>query len=130
MWTAGSLTLSPLEKMLPQPLPRDADGPAFAEPWQAQAFALALVLSQRGVFTWPEWTEALAAEIRLNPHLDDGCHYYDLWLSALEKLVARKHLVDNIELDERTSAWRQAALATPHGQPVELPKRRETGERL
>src|SRR5258708_34925744 len=38
---------------LPQ-LPRDAGGPVFAEPWQAQSFALAVKLSVHGHFTWKE----------------------------------------------------------------------------
>jgi len=45
-------------------LPRDKDGPVFAEPWQATAFALAVGLSMRGCFTWNEWAEALAKELK------------------------------------------------------------------
>lgn len=41
-------------------IPRDEDGPVFAEPWQAQAFALAVKLSEDGYFTWKEWAAALA----------------------------------------------------------------------
>ena len=44
-------------------IPRDREGPVFAEPWEAQAFALAVRLHERGCFTWREWTDALAAEI-------------------------------------------------------------------
>ena len=44
------------------PLPRDEEGPVFTEPWQAQAFALAVKLSEQGHFTWKEWATALAAE--------------------------------------------------------------------
>ena len=51
----------------------------FAEPWQAQAFALAVTLSGQGHFTWKEWAGALAgelpaAEARGEP--DDGSWYY------------------------------------------------------
>ena len=47
------------------PIPRAADGaPVFREPWEAQAFAMTLALHARGLFTWPEWAAALAAEIR------------------------------------------------------------------
>src|SRR5262245_51657742 len=79
------------------PLPRDAYGPVFAEPWQAQAFAMAVALHQRGVFTWPEWAAALAAEIaraRAGGDLDDGSRYYEHWLSALERLATAKGAVD------------------------------------
>ncbi|MGZ5837395.1 MAG: nitrile hydratase accessory protein, partial [Xanthobacteraceae bacterium] len=45
-------------------IPRDAEGPVFREPWEAQAFALALSLQQRGVFTWSEWAQRLGEEIK------------------------------------------------------------------
>jgi nitrile hydratase accessory protein len=110
---------------LPQ-LPRDGGGPVFAEPWQAQAFALAVKLSEQGHFTWREWADALAAELaaaaaRGEP--DDGSRYYDHWLAALEHLVESKGLLDRAALVERKDAWADAYRHTPHGKPVELPAR-------
>ncbi len=107
-------------------LPRDDAGPVFGAPWEAQAFALTLSLHARGVFTWREWADALAAELaaavaRGEP--DDGTHYYEHWLAALEKLVAGKKLVPGNELERRVDEWDAAARATPHGKPVELPRR-------
>ena len=32
----------------------------FAEPWQAEAFALAVALHEKGLFSWSEWAEALS----------------------------------------------------------------------
>ena len=103
--------------------PRDGDGPVFAEPWEAQAFALALKLHEAGHFTWREWTEALSAEIKAaqargDPDLGDT--YYRHWLAALERLAAEKGLVPAGDLSRRKAAWRQAFLDTPHGQPVVL----------
>jgi nitrile hydratase accessory protein len=99
-------------------LPRDADGPVFAEPWQAQAFALAVRLSEAGFFSWREWADELAAVLR-DAH-DDGSHYYDHWLIALERLCLAKCLTDAPALASRTSAWAEAYRRTPHGRPVEL----------
>jgi nitrile hydratase accessory protein len=104
-------------------LPRDEGGPVFAEPWQAQAFALAVKLSEQGYFTWKEWAATLAAELaaaadRGEP--DDGLHYYDHWLAALERLVQSKGLLDQAALVERKDAWADAYRHTPHGKPVEL----------
>jgi nitrile hydratase accessory protein len=101
--------------------PRDAADPVFAEPWQAQAFALAVTLAEAGRFTWPEWSAALAAELATSGEPDDGSHYYDHWLAALERLAAAKGLVDEGSLAARKAAWEAAFRATPHGQPVELP---------
>jgi nitrile hydratase accessory protein len=100
-------------------LPRDAEGPVFAEPWQAQAFALTLKLHEAGAFIWTEWAEALSAELARDP-ADDGSRYYEHWVAALEGLVARHNLAGISELDARKTAWKNAYLRTPHGKPVEL----------
>ena len=105
-------------------LPRNAAGPTFAEPWQAQAFALTLALHERGVFTWPEWAEALSAEIARAQAAGDpdlGDTYYDHWLGALEKLVAAKNVVPDADLRRRQDAWEKAARETRHGDPILLP---------
>ncbi len=108
-------------------LPRDDDGPVFREPWEAQAFAMAVRLHERGHFTWKEWTERLAAEIaaaRERGEVDDGTRYYHYWLAALERLVVDKGLILGDELERRRQEWDEAARRTPHGQPIELPGRR------
>jgi len=106
-----------------QNLPRDEHGPVFAEPWQAQAFALAVRLSAQGHFTWKEWADALAAELAAavdRDEADDGTEYYYHWVAALEKLVAAKGLAGEPELYERKEAWADAYRHTPHGHPVQL----------
>jgi nitrile hydratase accessory protein len=84
----------------------------FAEPWEAQAFALAVTLSERGLFTWSEWTEAVAAAP------EEG--YYERWLATLERLVAERGLADAATLERYRGAWARAAERTPHGTPIEL----------
>jgi nitrile hydratase accessory protein len=104
-------------------LPRDEGGPVFAEPWQAQAFALAVRLSAQGHFTWGEWAAALVDELKAAANrgeLDDGSRYYHHWLAALERLVTEKHLTDPAAMLERKEAWAEAYRHTPHGKPVEL----------
>ena len=107
---------------LPQ-IPRDAEGPVFREPWEAQAFAMAVQLHERGIFSWVEWADALAAEIKAAQAAGDpdtGDTYYQHWLAALEKLVAAKAVTSSSELATRRDQWDRAARATPHGQPIEL----------
>jgi nitrile hydratase accessory protein len=104
-------------------LPKDDGGPVFSEPWQAQAFALAVKLSEQGHFTWKEWATALADELKAaadRGEPDDGSRYYEHWLAALERLVARKGLTDPASLLRRKEAWADAYRHTPHGHPVEL----------
>ena len=104
-------------------LPRDEAGPVFAEPWQAQAFALAVRLSAQGYFTWKEWAAALAEELKSAAEAgapDDGTRYYEHWLAALERLVTAKRLLNRDDLLTRKEAWADAYRHTPHGKPVEL----------
>ena len=104
-------------------IPRDADGPVFREPWEAQAFAIALALHARGLFTWSEWAATLADEIKRAQAAGDpdtGETYYRHWLNTLERLVSEKGASDEATLARYRAAWDRAAARTPHGQPIEL----------
>ncbi len=99
-----------------------AEGPVFGEPWEAHAFALTLMLHERGLFDWPEWTAILASEIeraRAAGDPDTGETYHH-WLVALERLVAERGLTDQPTLLKYRNAWAHAADRTPHGSPIEL----------
>jgi nitrile hydratase accessory protein len=107
-------------------LPRDDEGPVFNAPWEAQAFAMTVSLHAAGAFTWREWADALAAELSAaaaHGEPDDGSHYYEHWLAALEKLVTKKGVVPAQELQRRLDEWDAAVRATPHGKPIELMRR-------
>jgi len=97
-------------------IPKDQDGPVFAEPWEAQAFAMAVKLNEAGLFSWTEWAGTLGAELRALPERP----YYESWLAALEKLVEAKGVMTSPERIARIDAWDRAAKATPHGQPIKL----------
>ena len=104
-------------------IPSDSGNLVFREPWEAQAFAIAVALHERGLFRWPEWAAALAAEIqaaqnRGNP--DTGETYYHHWLAALERLLVTKQATTTATLARHRQAWKHAASRTPHGTPIEL----------
>ena len=104
-------------------LPRDEQGPVFREPWEAQAFAMALALQQRGLFTWSEWAAALGEEIKRAQRAGDpdtGETYYRHWLATLERLVTEKGVASEETLGRYREAWDRAADRTPHGTPIEL----------
>jgi nitrile hydratase accessory protein len=104
-------------------IPRDADGPVFREPWEAQAFAMTLALYDRGLFTWPEWAQTLGAEIKRAQAAGDpdtGETYYHHWLAALERIVAVKGVTSSDALHRVKHAWEHACERTPHGKPIEL----------
>jgi nitrile hydratase accessory protein len=113
----------PSNAAAPDALLRELDGPAFAEPWMAQAFACTVHLSRRGLFTWNEWVNVFSAEIKAHPQQSGeaaNAAYYRQWLAALETLDGLKGAASPAEISERRETWRQAYLNTPHGQPVEL----------
>jgi nitrile hydratase accessory protein len=104
-------------------IPRDRDGPVFREPWEAQAFAMALTLHERGLFSWKEWAATLADEIKRAQAAGDpdtGETYYRHWLAALERLVASKGVTTSEALHRYRDAWDHAADRTPHGKPIQL----------
>ena len=104
-------------------IPTDEDGPVFRAPWEAQAFAMALTLHARGVFTWAEWADALGNEIKraqAKGDPDTGETYYRHWLATLERLVATKGVASSETLDRYRNAWDNAAARTPHGSPIVL----------
>lgn len=104
-------------------IPRGDEGPVFREPWEAQAFAMAVALQEGGVFTWGEWAAALGAEIKraqAEGDPDTGTTYYRHWLAALERIVAEKGIANGSALARYRDAWDHAASRTPHGTPIEL----------
>ncbi|MCF3640558.1 nitrile hydratase accessory protein [Rhizobium sp. TRM95111] len=112
---------SPSDVTLSPGLPRAADGaPVFAEPWQAQAFAMTVRLHEQGLFTWGEWAEALSREVHRPARAEDGSDYFDCWVAALSALVAEKRLAGAEEQAALSERWARAAEATPHGSPIRL----------
>jgi nitrile hydratase accessory protein len=104
-------------------IPRDEDGPVFREPWEAEAFALAVSLNERGLFTWKEWAKILGEEIKKaqaagNP--DTGETYYRHWLVTLERILAEKGVADPAMVTRTRHAWQRACARTPHGTPIAL----------
>jgi len=104
-------------------IPRGREGPAFREPWEAQAFAMAVALHERKLLSWSEWTAVLGEEIKraqARGDPDTGQTYYLHWLTALERIVAEKGITDAPTLRRYRDAWDHAADRTPHGMPIEL----------
>lgn len=103
--------------------PEIAGEPVFREPWEAHAFAMAVRLHERGLFTWPQWAATLAEEIERAQAAGDpdtGETYYHHWLTALERLVSESGAAAHDEQERTREAWRAAARRTPHGHPIEL----------
>ena len=113
------MTVSDLAAASPD-IPVGADGPVFAAPWEARVFAMTLQAHEAGLFRWPEWAEALGAELATDITAPTGKTYYEHWLTAFETLLDRKGVASLAALGDLQQAWDRAARATPHGQPIEL----------
>ena len=103
----------PPSSIAPDTLLRELDGPAFAEPWMAQAFACTVYLSRRGLFTWNEWVDVFSTEIKTHPQQSGeaaNAAYYRQWLAALETMVGLKRAASTAEISERQETWRKAIL--------------------
>ena len=124
-WPAATCSETGVFAGLPD-LPRDADGPVFAAPWEAEAFAMTVRLHAAGIFTWAEWAVTLSDEIKRAQAEGDpdlGNTYYHHWLAALERLVVAKDILKAADLATFRAAWDHAARRTPHGSPIELTDR-------
>jgi len=101
----------------------DRENAVFSEPWEAQAFAMVITLSDSGYFTWKEWTETLSetiSSVEANGGASDGSDYYLNWVAALERIMEIKGLADVVSLTNVKAEWEQAYKLTPHGEPVFL----------
>ncbi len=113
------------------PIARDGDGPIFNEAWEAQAFAMVLALHEAKLFSWSEWTAALAREIAAGPQAGDADDsYYRRWLAALERMVVEQGATSRQMLEARRAAWARAAEATPHGEAILLANDPQSEARL
>ncbi|MEZ5873188.1 MAG: nitrile hydratase accessory protein [Nitratireductor sp.] len=101
-------------------IPLDQEGPVFREPWEAQAFAIAVALHEKGLFSWSEWAQTLGSVIRHETQKPTGRGYYRLWMIALERITAEKQAISAAELHQRQHEWENAAARTPHGMAITL----------
>lgn len=100
------------------PLPPRGDEQVFAQPWQAQVFAMTVALHERGVLTWPGWAQLLGRHVARGAA--DGSDYYNRWADALQEVLAERQIASAEEIDRAAQAWHEAAARTPHGRPIEL----------
>ena len=89
-------------------LPHDGDGAVFAAPWEAKAFALVVLLHQRGHFDWQTWVHALATEVAQDRSRAQQTPYYRLWLAAAEQLLTARGLLDAEQLVAQCAALHSA----------------------
>ena len=91
------------QSAFPSSLVAADDDPWFAEPWQAQALAIADNLVANGVFSASIWSETLGEALEQSQaqgEADGQENYYRCVLTALEALLAERASIDLGDLDE------------------------------
>ena len=88
----------------PSAVPRKNGELVFQTPWESHAFAMAVALCERGLFTWDEFRAHLIAEIgrweRENPQGSEY-QYYERWVAALGKLLLERGVCDLGEIEKQ-----------------------------
>ena len=95
----------------------------FDEPWHAELFAITVHLSERNLFSWAEWTDAIGEKIssvKLRRSIDGSDDYYNLWLQALIELISNKGITDAEAILDVQNRWADAFRNTPHGKPIKI----------
>ncbi|MCR9277137.1 MAG: nitrile hydratase accessory protein [Pseudomonadaceae bacterium] len=89
----------------------------FEEPWQARAFAMAVALFERGVFTWPQFQHALIERIARFDATVHGAReyrYFDHFAGALEDVLGGLSVVSRTALVERAEQFAQRPAGHDH----------------
>jgi len=95
------------------------DEPAFAAPWEATAFAIKARLVEKGVLDPARFASLLGEELRKDHRPpDEGTAYFVAFVTALERAIA--DVAPPGTLEAYRAAWRDAARATKHGEPITL----------
>ena len=89
----------------PAALPRLNGELVFNAPWEGRAFGLALALRSHRPYPWMDFQRHLEAEIAAAGPSDDGSHYYERWVAALERLLEAGGLVSEAERRGRTQEY-------------------------
>lgn len=89
-------------------LPRRSGELVFQDPWEGEAFAMAVALCERGEYPWSDFQSHLIAQIaaaeqkQLPP--ESRPTYYECWLAALEALLLEKQVLKKKKIDNR-AVW-------------------------
>ena len=95
----------------------------FISPWQADLFAIAVLLCEAGHLDRAELSEAVQqAASSASPEygMAAGEERFTAALRALERALADRGIANRREIDSAQDEWRQAYLETPHGASVKL----------
>lgn len=87
--------------------PRSNGELLFQNPWEGRAFGIAIALAKKGHYEWEDFRQELIASIAQweasHSKDDPSWNYYQRWLQALERLAIETALINDEELETRTT---------------------------
>ena len=89
-------------------LPRRSGELVFQDPWEGEAFAMAVALCERGSYPWSDFQQHLITQIaaaeqkEISPETRPT--YYECWLAAIESLLLDKKILAKKKIDNR-AVW-------------------------
>ena len=89
----------------------------FDAPWESRVFGVTMALHARGLFEWDEFRELLIDEIRAweaDGAPRQGWSYYARGQAALERLLIRRGLVGEADLDARAASLAERPAGHDH----------------
>jgi nitrile hydratase len=94
-------------------LPRQSGELVFRDPWEGEAFAMAVALCERGEYPWSDFQQQLILQIAAADQNDVPPEtrptYYECWLAALEALLVEKKILAKKKIDNRATWLARAA---------------------
>ncbi len=82
-------------------LPRKNGELVFNAPWEGRAFGMAVVLNEKGAYSWDDFRAQLVEKIA-----QGSPEYYESWLSAFESLLIDTSVLSADALDRRAAEYR------------------------
>jgi nitrile hydratase accessory protein len=90
-------------------LPRENGELVFRSLWESRIFAMAVLLSEKGLYPWKafnqEFVQGIQETEKQHPEEDVASAYYHLWAEALAKLLLDQELLTPQQLQTRADEF-------------------------
>ncbi len=91
-------------------LPRKSGELLFQDPWEGEAFAMAVAFCEQQYYEWPEFQALLIKQIAIADKQPEETRptYYESWLIAFEKLLDAKDILARSAIKKRVGHMKRA----------------------
>jgi nitrile hydratase accessory protein len=90
-------------------LPRENGELVFKTPWEGRAFAMAVLMTEKGIYPWKDFNGKFVKEIgdaeSSQPGAEMLSSYYRHWVQAFEKVLLETAVFTPMQLKTRTEEF-------------------------